>query len=108
METPGSGFPLISSTVALNCVPLSGVPPTMGAGVGQLTVGVAGVTTRLTLPVAVLKLVVSVGVKVTVSVCVPAVSSVPAGGVYTNVPGTVVAKPVETVAFNCVAESFVP
>ena len=31
---------------------------------------------------------VSAGVNVVVSVCVPAASTVPAGGEYTNVPGT--------------------
>ena len=44
-----------------------------------------------------------VGVNVTESVCpAPAASTVPAGGTYTNVPGTL------AVAFNCVALSAVP
>jgi hypothetical protein len=38
---------------------------------------------------------VSVGIKVTESVCVPAPKMVPAAGTYANVPGT------EAVAFNC-------
>ena len=45
---------------------------------------------------------VSVGVKSTDRVWVPPGKIVPAGGVYTNEPGTVV------VAFNCVAPRGVP
>jgi len=47
-----------------------------GVGVGE----VAGVTMMLTLAVALLYLLVSFGVNVTESVCVPAANTVPAGG----------------------------
>ena len=57
------------------------------AGAAQVTTGVAWVTVSVTLPVAVVYLLVSVGVKVTESVCGPAVSTVPAAGEYVNVPG---------------------
>ena len=44
----------------------------------------------------------SVGVKVTERVSVPAAGMLPAAGVYTNVPGT------DAVALSCVEESVVP
>jgi hypothetical protein len=47
-------------------------------------------------------LVVSVGVKVTESVTVPADGTMPAAGVYTSVPGT------DEVAFNWALERAVP
>ena len=59
---------------------LSGVPNVMGAGVAQVTVGAALSTVRVTPPVAFVKSVVSVGVKVTESGWEPAESTVPTGG----------------------------
>jgi len=47
-------------------------------------------------------LVVSVGAKVTERVLVPTARTVPAGGVYTNVPDT------DAMAFNCVELRAVP
>ena len=44
----------------------------------------------------------SLGVNVTESVCVPTPKTVPAAGVYANVPVT------EAVAFSCVALNAVP
>jgi hypothetical protein len=59
-------------------------------------------TNRLTLAVAVLYVAVSVGVKVVLKVFVPADRIVPASGLYTKLPGTLV------VAFNCVPLNAVP
>jgi hypothetical protein len=56
---------------------------------------VDGFTVIVTLAVALLYLPVSVGVNATASVCVPASSTVPAGGLYANVPATF------AVASNC-------
>ena len=64
--------------------------------------GVAWLTWIGTEAVAVELFVVSVGVKVTVRVCGPAPSTVPAAGVKLNVPGT------DDVASSCVALSAVP
>ena len=52
-----------------------------------VTVNGALLTMSVALAVAVVKFVVSVGVKVTFSVCVPAFSTSPADGLYTKVPG---------------------
>lgn len=57
--------------------------------------GAGGFTVIVTLAVAPLYVLVSVGVNVTESVCVPAASTVPAGGLYANVPATL------AVASNC-------
>src|SRR5882672_3495263 len=89
--------------VAFNCEAPSGVPNVIAAGALHVIVGVAFPTVIATLAVAVAKLTTSVGVKVTDNVCAaPALRTVPAAGVYTNVPGTL------AVAFNCVAPSGVP
>ena len=53
----------------------------IGAGVAQVITGVAFCTLMLTLSVAVVKSVVSVGVNSTPSGCTPASNTVPAAGV---------------------------
>ena len=58
-------------------------------------------TTTVTLAV-IGEYVVSVGVKVTVNVLVPAASIAPTAGLYANDPGT------DAVAFNCVDDNAVP
>ncbi len=74
----------------------------------RLTVTVVGgemlksCTVRLTEAVVMRKCTMSSGVNVTESFCVPAKRTVPAGGEYTNMPGTL------DVAFNCAALSAVP
>src|ERR1700747_2318997 len=73
------------------------VPYVMAAGVAQVITGATWVTTSCTVLVAVVKLAVSVGVKVTERVSVPATGMLPAAGEYTSVPGT------EAVAFSCAA-----
>src|SRR5467141_1573134 len=89
--------------VAFNCVAPSGVPNVIAAGALHVIVGVAFPTAIATLAVAVVKLAASVGVNVADRTCAaPALRTVPAGGVYTNVPDTF------AVAFNCVAPSGVP
>jgi hypothetical protein len=92
--------------VAPNCGALNAVPYTIAAGDFQLTDGVCFVavfTVNDTVFDATLYVVVSVGVNKTLSVCVPDVfRTVPATGVYANVPATF------AVAFNCAAPSVVP
>jgi hypothetical protein len=68
----------------------------------MVVVLVALLTVIVVVSVAVVLSVVSVGVKVTESVCVPAVSTVPAAGKYAKVPGT------DAVASSCVLLSAVP
>ena len=74
----------------------------MLAGDGHAIAGVAAVTVIDTDFVAVVYATPSVGVNVTDSVCVPAPSTVPAGGEYANDPGTL------AVAFSCAALNAVP
>src|ERR671923_79857 len=74
----------------------------MSAGVAHVIVGVPFSTVRLTVAVAPVKFTASIGVKVTDSNCRPALSTVPAAGVYVNVPGTLL------VAFSCVPLNGVP
>src|SRR6267142_5734849 len=77
----------------------------MFAGAVQTIVGSAFPTAIATVAVAVVKLAASVGVNVADRTCAapaPALRTVPAAGVYTNVPDTF------PVAFNCVAPSGVP
>lgn len=78
------------------------MPKLIADGIAHVIEGVDLLTTRVTLVVAVVKSVVSVGVNVTDKVCVPAPSTVPAAGVYTNVPGTF------AVASSCAPLSAVP
>jgi hypothetical protein len=89
MKLPGT------LAVASNWVALSAVPGVMTAGVGQVILGVAWLTMSCTEAVAAEYVFISVGVKVTESVCVPAGSTVPAAGVYVKVPAMF------AVAFNC-------
>src|ERR1700751_578113 len=88
---------------AFNCVALRAVPGEMGAGLAQEITGVAWLTTMCTDADAG-EYVVSVGVNVTDSVCHRgrALSTVPAGGVYTKLPGTL------AVAFSSVLLRAVP
>jgi hypothetical protein len=72
--------------VAFNWAPLSAVPDETGAGVFQVTVGVALVTVMEFLAVAEVALLGSLGVKVALNVWVPAARIVPAAGEYVNVP----------------------
>jgi hypothetical protein len=88
--------------VASSWVALIAVPAVMAAGVAQAIVGVAWFTASCTEAVAAEYVVISVGVKVTESVCVPALSTVPAAGVYAKVPPTL------AVALNCVPLRAVP
>ena len=90
--------------MAFSCVAPSGVPCVIGAGAAQVSTGaVRGpFTTSVCVTVAVEYRVRSAGVKVALSVCVPAGSTVPATGLYANVPFTF------AVAFSCVAPSAVP
>jgi hypothetical protein len=88
--------------VASSWVALIAVPAVMAAGVAQAIVGVAWFTASCTEAVAADYVVISVGVKVTESVCVPALSTVPATGVYAKVPPTL------AVALNCVPLRAVP
>ena len=88
--------------VASSCVALSAVPLVIAAGVGQLIVGVALLTVSATLPVAVLKSVVSVGVNVTDSVWLPAPRVVPAAGEYAKLPAVL------AVASSCAPLNAVP
>src|SRR4030081_1098412 len=75
----------------------------MSAGGGQGIVGGAFSTLSAAARGAGRELAASVGVNATESVCAaPALSTVPATGEYTNVPGTL------AVAFSCVALSAVP
>ena len=75
----------------------------MSAGLFHVIVGVAWFTLIETMAVAVVKSVVSVGVKVTCNAWLaPKLSTVPAAGLYAVVPAT---KPV---AFNCIALKAVP
>src|SRR5690242_9614563 len=75
----------------------------MSAGLFHRIVGVDFVTLIVTVFEAVLKFVVSVGVKSTFRTCaLPKPSTVPAAGVYTGVPTTL------NVAFSCVSPSAVP
>ena len=67
--------------LALSCVALSAVPYVIAAGAAHAMVDVALLTVSVTDAVAVVYAVVSVGVKVTDSVCDPAFSTVPAAGV---------------------------
>ena len=66
--------------VAFNCAALKAVPYETDAGAAQLIVGVTLLTVRVTVQVKVLLSVVSVGVKVAESVCVPAVNTAPNAG----------------------------
>ena len=66
---------------AFNCAPLSAVPYEIDAGAAQLIVGVTLLTVSVTVLVTVLLSVVSVGVKVSDRVCVPAVRTAPNAGV---------------------------
>jgi hypothetical protein len=92
-----------TDAVAFNWEAPSGVPKVMPAGGTHVIVGVALVTVIGTLANACVNDTVSAGVKVVVSVCPdPANSTVPAAGLYANVPGT------DAVAFSCVALSGVP
>ena len=75
MKVPPEGV-----AVAFNCVALSWVPKGIAAGVGQVMTGVAWFTRSGTDAVAVELSVASVGVNVTVRVCSPAPSTVPAAG----------------------------
>jgi hypothetical protein len=68
------------SAFAFNCADPRGVVVVIGAGVGQAMIGVTNATDTLTLVLVDLYVVKSAGVKVAVSVCSPAVSSVPAAG----------------------------
>jgi hypothetical protein len=79
----------------------------MFAGVFHVMAGAPGCTVMVTVADEEVKCVVSVGVKVTDTVCVPNSSTVPAGGVYVNVPGTA-APPEVTAALSCVDERAVP
>src|SRR5579863_797965 len=79
----------------------------MGAGVCQLRTGFAWLTTMVVVAEALEKSTLSVGMKVTESVCVPAGNIVPAAGEYTKVPGTAVV-PKTAVASSCVAPRGVP
>src|SRR5690242_15733252 len=74
----------------------------MGAGADHVITGDALFTVSVTLAVAELKSVASVGVNVTESVADPAPGIVPATGEYTKLPA------VFAVAFSCVAVSAVP
>ena len=73
--------------VAFNCVALSAVPTLTGAGVFQVMLGVALLTVIVFVLVPDRTWPGLVGVNVTESECVPAASTVPAVGVYVNVPG---------------------
>ncbi len=68
----------------------------------RVSVAVALFTVRDTVSEAELYALVSVGVKLTCSVCVPASSTVPAAGVYEKLPAT------EAVASSSLAPSAVP
>ena len=65
--------------VAFNWTAPSGVPWRMGAGDGQVIVGVAWSTDSCTLAVAVVKFTASAGVKSATSEWLPAPRIVPAG-----------------------------
>ena len=68
--------------MALSCEALSAVPCEIEAGVGHITrVGLALVTVSDTVVCTEAQSVLSVGVKSTESVCVPAGSTSPAAGV---------------------------
>ena len=88
--------------VAFSCVELSAVPCVIAAGADHFKTGVACVTTRVVVVVAELKLALSAGVKVAVSVVVPAFSIAPAAGEYVKDPCTF------AVAFSCAADNGVP
>src|SRR5688500_13846316 len=89
--------------MALSCVAPRSVPYTMAAGLAHLITGVAFVTLSCAVAVVPRYFAVSVGVNDTESVWpLPAPRSVPAGGSYTNVPGT------PAVALSWVAPSAVP
>ena len=72
--------PPATLAVAFNWVALSAVPAEIGAGAGQVTTGVALLTVSCTEAVAAEYVFVSVGVKVTESVWVPPLGTVPAAG----------------------------
>ena len=60
----------------------------IGSGFAQVMAGVALLTTSCTVACAAGYFVASVGVKIANSVCVPAPSTCPIPGAYTNIPGT--------------------
>jgi len=75
--------------VAFNCVAPSGVLNVIASGALHVIVGAAFPTAIATVAVAVVKLAASVGVNVADRTCAapaPALRTVPAAGVYTNVP----------------------
>src|SRR6266446_5138368 len=74
----------------------------MSTGAGQMMVDAAFVTFTVAVAVAPVKFTASLGVKVTESVCDPAVSTAPAAGEYVNVPGTL------AVALSCVPSIAAP
>ena len=67
--------------VASNCFALSAVPVAIEAGAGQVITGAAWLTVSCAEAVAAEYVFVSLGVKVTERGCLPAFSTVPAGGV---------------------------
>ncbi len=79
-NVPGSAAPVTPAAVASSCVEVSGEPTTRPAGVGHVSTGVACVTAMDAVPLTGRKSVASLGVKVTRSVCAPAVSTEPAAG----------------------------
>jgi len=74
----------------------------MAAGIAQVITGNPLLTISVTLAVAVVKSLASVGVNVTDRVCEPAPSTVPAAGAYTKEPATL------AIASSCVPLSAVP
>jgi hypothetical protein len=96
MKLPGT------FAVAFSCVALRAVPVAMVPGAAQVITGVAWLTVICAVAVAAEYVFVSFGTNVAEIVCFPAFSTVPAAGVYENVPATF------AVAFNCVPLRAVP
>jgi hypothetical protein len=88
---PAAGlYTKVPGTLALasNWVELRAVPCRIAAGDAQDIKGTAWVTRSVTVAVAEEYDLVSLGVKVTESVCKPALSTAPADGEYEKAPGT--------------------
>ena len=75
MKLPGT------FAVASSCVALSAVPVAMAAGAVQVIAGAAWLTVICAEAVAAEYVFVSLGMKMTETVCFPALSTVPAAGV---------------------------
>src|SRR5947209_6018823 len=71
-----------TEAVAFSWVAESAVPYVIAEGGAHVTTGVALLTVSCTVLLTVVKLVVSVGVKVTERVSVPAAGTLPSAGVY--------------------------